>query len=146
MGRFSMRVAAGGALVMVVLGALSPSWAQGDPTQQWIVCYGPQQNGRLDPPKKVYMSGVSTAVRVTGQTAVLITEAFHAFALQKYGADFAPHCDWYATEDQAKRMLNYRVAQPTPPAVATGWVWTQPESDKNPPPPPPPKPGTRNGH
>src|SRR5689334_3477685 len=93
-----------GALASSVLAASSqPIWAQNDPTQQWIVCYGPQANGRLDQPKRIYMSGVSTAVRVTGQTAVLITEAFHAFALQKYGADFAPHCDWYATEDQAKR-------------------------------------------
>jgi hypothetical protein len=117
------------------------SWAQDDPTRQWFICYGPQAQGRLTPPKTLYVSRVSTAIRVTGQTNVLATEAFHAFALQKYGADFAPRCDWYSTEAQARGMLNYIVAHPTGTVVQTAWVWTQPEADKAPRPAPTPKAG-----
>src|SRR5262245_7059368 len=94
-----------GALAVVLVAASSQaSWAQSDPTQQWFVCYGPQAQGRLPAaPTPMYMSEVSTAIRVTGQTTLLLTEAFHDFIKQKYGADFAPRCDAYSTEDQARK-------------------------------------------
>lgn len=125
-----------------VLAASSPaSWAQGDPTQQWFFCYGPQAQGRLVAPKDMYVSEVSTAIHVTGQTTLLAQDAFKAFVVKKYGADFEPRCDWYSTEAQTSKARKGWAAASGRKEITTGWTWTQPESDKNPPPPPKPKPG-----
>jgi hypothetical protein len=141
----AMSMTAAGVLAAALAGLASlaqPADAQDDPTRQWLVCWGPLPMGRLSPPKKVYVSGVSTAIRVTGQTYVLITDAFHAFIQQKYGADFTPRCEGYGTEDMAKRQVKtVSSGGMGAPGEATGWVWTQPDSDKAIREAPKPKPG-----
>src|SRR5262245_14506574 len=77
--------------------------------------------GRLAPPDKVYLSGVS-AVISTGDNQVKVSDEFRHFVAEKYGADFEPQCDFYSTESQATKMHQSWNSRYAGTVIQTGWT------------------------
>lgn len=128
-------------LALLLPWVVSPSLAQDDPTRQWFVCYGPLAQGRqLTAPQKTYLSEVSTATHVTGETALRAKEAFQAFVRQTYGASFEPRCDWSSTEAQARGQVTSISSRTAGTVVKTGWTWAPAVADTAQQLSPPPKP------
>lgn len=121
-----------------------PALAQ-DSRLQRVTCHGPQTAGRLAPPDKIYVSGVSTGVYNTGMADSAARAAFRAFVREKYGADFEPRCDWSGSEAEAERWVKYLASDANAGAkvtkVKTGWVWSPAVSDTAVHPAGPPRPG-----
>jgi hypothetical protein len=163
MSHFSRMLALRLAWCVLLLGAVSATWAQDGPTQPWFYCYAPSSWAKDARPPTIYMSGVSKATRITANTAAAASAAFHAYVLEKYGADLGARCEWRRSEAAAQggiAWLERGIALQNSDAkgngganakvtnvVTTGWVWTQPASDTvpsptaAPKPPPTPEPG-----
>jgi hypothetical protein len=157
MSHFSQMPALRLAGCVLLLGALSATWAKDDPTRTWFYCYDPSSGqGRNAYAPTIYVSGVSKAARVTGNTGAAAAAAFRAYVIEKYGVDAAASCEWRKSESDAQGALailerridiinsdakanggtNAKVIK----VVATGWVWNQIASDAVPTPPPTPPP------
>ena len=134
-------------LVLCALWSAAPTVgrAQDDPTRTWIYCYGPRTAGRSAPPSKAYISGV-TATREYGDTWGQLSRAYHAFVLEKYGADFEPYCTSAVSDSAARRQVAAIVAHrgayypASTVVVETGWTWTPSAADTTPPPAKKPRP------